>query len=312
MERPLDGCLSDEDSARRVSGKTWVDVAHGPESRTSRRRLRRLGVMIAATLVTVASPALAAAAGVEAQPPPPVAPAPAPASASDMAAPFDDEAPAQYDPWQGLNRRIFAFNMGLDRLVLGPVTHAYIRVAPLPIRRRIGAVVYNLGEPRTALNDAVQGHGRRAATSASRFVVNSTIGLLGLFDVGADFGLAAHSADFGQTLGRYGTRPGPYLYVPLVGPLDLRDGFGRIVDLLTDPVSLLAGGMTTTFGATRTGVSQLDRRANGDGAIRALDDATDPYVTTRSAYTQNRAFMVQSASGKAATLPDFDATPAKP
>jgi phospholipid-binding lipoprotein MlaA len=217
-----------------------------------------------------------------------------------------------YDPWQGFNRHVFSFSMGLDRYLLAPITHGYMRVTPEPIRNRVSAVVYNLGEPGTALNDVAQGHPKRAGVTTSRFVINSTVGLLGLFDVAAGMGLPSHDADFGQTLGRYGAQAGPYFYVPIIGPLDMRDGFGRVVDFFTDPVSLFTGGITTPFGATRTGLTAIDTRALGDPAYKALEDATDPYATARSAFTQHRAFVVQRASGKVVELPDFDTTPPQP
>lgn len=217
-----------------------------------------------------------------------------------------------YDPWQPVNRGLFAVGMGVDRAVVGPITHGYMRVAPMAVRNRVSAVVYNLGEPSTALEDLLQGHPKRAGRASLRFVVNSTVGLLGLFDVAHHWGLAGHEADFGQTLGRYGAQPGPYVYVPVVGPLNLRDGVGRVVDIVTDPVGALTGPITSTPGAIRTGVTALDQRAAGDAAFEALRDATDPYVTVRSAYSQYRAAIVDKATGETAPLPDFDVAPANP
>jgi phospholipid-binding lipoprotein MlaA len=217
-----------------------------------------------------------------------------------------------YDPLEKANRGVYGFSMGLDHALLGPIAHGYMAVTPKPLRDRVSAFVYNLGEPGTAINDGLQGHPRRATRAAGRFVLNSTVGLLGLFDVAAQAGIAAHDADFGQTLGRYGLKPGPYLYVPVIGPLDLRDGVGRVVDTVTDPVSLFTGGLSTPFGATRTGLSALDTRVQTDPAFRALEDATDPYATARSAYTQHRVFVVQQATGEVSDLPDFDTPPAGP
>lgn len=283
-----------------------------PPLGTCLRRLRWVGLTMVAAFG--ASAALAAPADTLGQPSlsalTVIATAPSPAL--EPTAAFNREASPQYDPWQGVNRQAFAIGMSLDRHIVGPIAHGYVRVTPMPIRHRIGAAAYNLGEPGTALNDVFQGHAGRAATTASRFVINSTVGLLGLFDVAAGLGLEGHYSDFGQTLGRYGAHPGPFVYIPVVGPLDLRDGIGRIVDLLTDPVALIAGGVTTPFGASRSGLTVLDRRATGDGAFKALDDATDPYATTRSAYMQRREFLVRDASGQTAMLPDFDAAPAKP
>jgi phospholipid-binding lipoprotein MlaA len=214
------------------------------------------------------------------------------------------------DPFQTVNRASFRFSSAVDRALIGPVAHGYVRFTPRPLRDRVSAFVLNLREPSTALNDLAQAHGTRAARTTSRFAINSTIGLLGLFDVASGLGLPGHNADFGQTLGRYGLKTGPFLYVPVIGPVDVRDGVGRVVDLLIDPVSLVAGGSWTSgFRATRTVVSTLDRRVYADNAYKALEDATDPYVTTRSGYLQYRGAVVRQATGETQDLPDFDPQP---
>ena len=219
------------------------------------------------------------------------------------------DADPPYDPWMGVNRKIFAFSMGLDHLILAPIAHTYMAVIPSPVRGRVSAVVDNLSEPGVFLNDVAQGHPRRAGRTTARFALNSTVGILGIFDVAAKLNLPSHDADFGQTLGRYGAVPGPYLYVPLAGPSNIRDGLGRVVDLMVDPVALLTGGFKTTFGQARIGTEVVDTRARADGAFQALNDATDPYVTARSAYSQNRAAVVRAATGQVETLPDFDDVP---
>jgi len=217
--------------------------------------------------------------------------------------------PLAYDPWQPANRGLFAVGMGLDRVLIGPIAHGYMRVTPQVVRNRVSSVVFNLGEPSTALEDLLQGHAGRAGRTGVRFVVNTTVGLLGMFDVASGWGLRGHESDFGQTLGRYGAQPGPYVYLPVMGPLNLRDGVGRVVDVVTDPIGFVTGPITSTSGAIRTGVTALDLRASGDAAYRALEDATDPYVTTRSAYSQHRAAVIDRATGATATLPDFDTPP---
>jgi phospholipid-binding lipoprotein MlaA len=214
-----------------------------------------------------------------------------------------------YDPWQPVNRPLFALGMGIDRVVIAPITHGYMAVTPQPVRNRVSAFVYNLGEPSTAIEDVLQGYPRRAGRTAVRFVVNTTVGLLGLFDVASHMGLEGHGSDFGQTLGRYGAQPGPYIYLPVVGPLNLRDGVGRVVDTVTDPIGFVTGPITSTGGAARYSVEAIDNRARGDGAFEALKDATDPYATTRSAYSQYREAVVQAATGAAPTLPDFEPAP---
>jgi phospholipid-binding lipoprotein MlaA len=272
---------------------------NGAPSRTStntpRLRARALALIAAGGLAVSAASAHAQNAAVE--PSPPLVAAPA-ASAESV--------DTGYDPLQGFNRGSFGFSMGLDRAVLRPVAHGYMAVTPSPLRRRVSAVVYNLGEPSTTVNDILQGKPKRAGRSSARFLINSTIGVLGIWDVATGMGLKAHDADFGQTFGRYGVRPGPYLYVPVIGPSNFRDGVGRVLDFFTDPVGIVGGGYTTTFGATRLGVQTVDTRARADTAFRALDDATDPYVTARSAYGQYREAFIREATGEVQALPDFD------
>jgi phospholipid-binding lipoprotein MlaA len=213
------------------------------------------------------------------------------------------------DPFQAFNRASYGFSMNLDRWVTGPIAHAYMAVAPDLVRDRISAAVDNLSEPRTLLNDVAQGHPKRAGVTSSRFLINSTVGVLGLFDVATDLGLPYHRGDFGQTLGRYGVQPGAFLYIPVLGPLTVREGAGRVVDSVTDPVTLVGGGSRTTFGATRAGVTLVNTRAHLDPQVRALEDATDPYAAVRSAYLQRRAALVREATGKVQALPDFDDAP---
>jgi phospholipid-binding lipoprotein MlaA len=227
----------------------------------------------------------------------------APDAASDMAQ-------IEYDPLEGFNRGSYAFSMGLDRAVFRPITHGYMAVTPTQARHRVSAFVYNLGEPSTFLNDVLQGKPKRAGRTTARFAINSTVGVLGLFDVAAGMGIRSHDADFGQTFGRYGVKPGPYLYVPVLGPLNFRDGVGRVFDFFTDPIGLAGQGWTSPFGITRLVTQTIDTRANADLAFRALDQAVDPYATARSAYGQHREALIREATGAVQELPDFDDVPA--
>lgn len=276
------------------------------------RRFNTIGRMVAPMWrlsLCLAGALVATSAAAQAITPLPGAPQPGAPVAAE-APETSPVATVAYDPWQPLNRPLFAFGMGIDHVVFAPIAHGYMRVTPLPVRNRVSAVVFNLNEPSTVIEDILQGHPKRAGKATARFVVNSTVGLLGLFDVASQWGIPPHESDFGQTLGRYGAQPGPYVFVPIIGPLNLRDGIGRIVDVATDPIGFLTGPITSTPGAVRYGVTSVDARAQGDPAYQALKDATDPYVTTRSAYTQYRAAVVQRASGETQALPDFDAPPA--
>lgn len=215
-------------------------------------------------------------------------------------------APAPKDPWQGFNRKSYAFGGFLDRAVVGPVARAYRRITPAPLRRGLGNVINNLREPLTAVNGVLQARPRVTAKAAGRFVVNSTVGVLGLFDVAGRGGMARQPADFGQTLGRYGMGPGPYLYLPVIGPLTLRDGAGGVVNTLTDPVSAATGGPATDFATSRTVLRGLDARVAADGTLSAIQaESTDPYATIRAGYLQYREAMVREARGEEEDLPDF-------
>ncbi|RRN62523.1 VacJ family lipoprotein [Caulobacter sp. 602-1] len=267
------------------------DQDNGLRHRATGRRIAAMGLAAAASLATF-SPALAQEQGVKGQ------------SVGTTA-----NVEAANDPLEGFNRGSFKLGMGLDHVILAPIAHGYMAVTPRVVRNRVSSAVYNLGEPNTVMNMVLQGKPKQAMRSTTRFVVNSTVGVLGLFDVASKMNLPRRDSDFGQTFGKWGAKPGAYLYVPLMGPLNVRDGVGRVLDIVTDPVSLYVGGLSTDFGKARTGVTIVDVRSNADPAFQALKDAADPYVTTRSAYTQYREAFIREATGDAEVLPDFDAPP---
>jgi phospholipid-binding lipoprotein MlaA len=158
----------------------------------------------------------------------PTVPAP-PATSNVTGAPAND-------PLEGLNRASFKVSMGLDHVLLAPVAHGYMAVTPRVVRDHVDTAVYNLGEPNTVMAWCCRAR-PSGPRSTTRFVVNSTVGVLGLFDVAAKMHLPRRDADFGQTFGAWGVGPGAYVYVPVMGPLNVRDGVGRVLDIVTDPVS---------------------------------------------------------------------------
>lgn len=231
------------------------------------------------------------------------------------------EAPGAHipDPWAGANRGLYKFSMAVDGVLFAPVVHGYKRVVPEGVRDALERAIDNLDEPRVAGNDILQGHPVRAGQATARFLVNSTFGLAGLFDMAGDAGLHHHDADFGQTLGRWGAATGPYIFIPFVGPSDIRDGVGRLVDSLADPIDWAAGGLNSTYSHVHTGLYVAQARVDIDDQLTGLKrDFTDPYVTMRSAYGQSRAFKVQQAKGVTPaqgvqSLPDFgDQPPGQP
>lgn len=135
-----------------------------------------------------------------------------------------------YDPLERVNRGIYRFNTRFDRWVFLPVVGAYERVAPDPVERGVSNFFGNLGEFRNGFNGLLQARPRVAGRAAARLAINTTVGILGLFDRATGFGLPERREDFGQTLGRWGVRPGPYLVLPILGPSNLRDAGGVAVD----------------------------------------------------------------------------------
>ena len=213
------------------------------------------------------------------------------------------------DPWVKANRAIFSFDVSLERHLLAPVSHGYMHVVPRGVRFHVTSALLNLGEPLTAANDLLQLRIGSMGKTVFRFVVNSTIGIAGLFDVAKAGGVPIHISDFGQTLGRYGVKPGNYVMIPLLGPSNVRDGFGRLVGNFIDPLSFFIGGITSPEGLSLFLLEGVDWRSRSEDTMKAVYSATDPYAFVRSAYSQYRAATVLEATGKQAALPDFEPTP---
>jgi len=134
------------------------------------------------------------------------------------------------DPWEGFNRGVFSFNDGLDKAVLKPVATGYQKVVPRFAREGVTNFYANLEDVGTSLNNLLQGKFKEGASDAGRVVVNTLLGVLGLWDIATPMGLEKHYEDFGQTLGWWGVPPGPYLVLPLLGPSTARDGPAKIID----------------------------------------------------------------------------------
>ena len=239
-----------------------------------------------------------------------IAPGPfgAAASAQSQAAAERLREPA--DPLESFNRGLYSIHRGLDRAIIRPLMLVYTGVMPRPLRSGVRNAVGNLGEPITFVNDVLQVRPRRASRTLTRFATNSTIGLGGVFDLAKDAGFPRHTSDFGQTLARYGVGPGPYLFLPGLGPSSLRDLTGRIVDSTADPVNWFHFEGDTAVRIARPTVTALEYRALFDSDLQALDTtATDPYVTLRSAYLQNRQSFIQDGQVDVDALPSFEPDP---
>ena len=220
--------------------------------------------------------------------------------------------PAIDDPFETFNRGLYRFDKGLDRAIVRPLAMTYKRGLPKFVRHGVRNGLDNLDEPNTLMNDVLQGQFKAGGVTATRFVVNSTVGVLGLFDVaGKSMNLPIHYSDFGQTLGRYGVRPGPYLYLPVLGPSNVRDGFGRVVDSFTGLLNIHDLHVTTAEHFGVVALDGLDTRAEYDSQLKDLNRlATDPYATVRSFYTQRRTAGAADGHKGVQDLPDFEAPPA--
>jgi phospholipid-binding lipoprotein MlaA len=210
------------------------------------------------------------------------------------------------DPWERWNRGVYKFNDAIDRGVAKPVARTYLRVVPHPIRKGVTNFFSNLEMTTVMVNDALQGKLRAAATDLGRFLLNSTVGVAGLLDPATQIGMAHNDEDFGQTLGRWGVHPGPFLELPLLGPSDLRDGPALLVDTYTNPRYYLVKNTYVKYGMY--GINFIDRRANLLYLDPTLQAAFDPYVFVRDAYIARRAYLVSDGKLPAeAPLVDPDA-----
>lgn len=195
------------------------------------------------------------------------------------------------DPWEGVNRKIFAFNDKVDAYALKPVAQAYEAATPLPARVNTSNFFGNVNDLWIGFNNFLQGKPVDGLNDFGRFAVNSTIGILGFFDVASEMGLEKHDEDFGQTLGRWGVGNGPYVVLPLFGPSTARDTGGFIVDRFAyNPNSLIQSvAVRNTLSVTKI----VSLRAQLLGAERALDEASlDKYVFLRNFYLQRRRSLI--------------------
>jgi phospholipid-binding lipoprotein MlaA len=217
------------------------------------------------------------------------------AAAILVAAPATGRAATPDDPLEGFNRGLYAIHRGLDQWIFRPAAKAYVAVLPQPLRKGLRNLINNLKEPGIAFNDLIQAHPLRAGKTSARFVINTTAGLGGLMDVAHDAGLPYHENGFGATAGRWGMTPGPYLFIPFIGPTDFRDLLGSLADFATDPLGWQPFRNGQVIYA-RAIVDGLDQRASADAQLQAIDDmSTDPYASLRSLYQQNRAAQIQEA-----------------
>jgi phospholipid-binding lipoprotein MlaA len=206
------------------------------------------------------------------------------------------------DPIEPFNRTMYSVHQGIDTVVLRPAATGYRTVVPGPVRLGIRNVLGNLRTPVILVNDMLQGEPRRAGDTLGRFLINSTLGVGGIFDVAQhQFGVPGHTEDYGQTLARWGVQEGPYLFIPVLGPSNPRDLTGFGLGIASDPFAWLGQGATVdALTWSRAGVTVVDTR---EQLIEVLDDiersSLDPYATLRSGYRQRRRAEIENRLGGA-------------
>ncbi|HEY1797282.1 MAG TPA: VacJ family lipoprotein [Stellaceae bacterium] len=217
-----------------------------------------------------------------------------PAAPVAVAPPGPGEAEAN-DPFEKTNRAIFDFNNQVDKIVLVPVANAYRGVLPEPVRDSIHSVLQNLDEPIIFANDVLQARPDLASTTLARFVVNSTIGLGGIFDVASKTNLPFHSNDLGVTFAVWGFGEGPYLMLPILGPSNVRDAIGEGGDAYGDPGNIVASDNHYLWATFARGATQgVDERSRNIETLADIERTSlDYYATIRSLYRQRRAAEIR-------------------
>ena len=230
---------------------------------------------------------------------PPESPAPAPAGAPKEIIVTGRRASPD-DPLEQLNSASFEVVQKVDKAIVAPLAFAYEDVIPRPIRKGLRNFLHNLGEPVVFLNFMLQLKPGKAAETLGRFVINTTIGAAGLVDVAKrkPFNLPHRRNGFANTLGYYGVKPGPYFYLPLIGPTTLRDFIGNRLDLLLLPIAIGKQFTRPEYALPVAGLSELNNRIEFDDELRQIRATRDPYVAARSYYLRRRQAEIDALHGR--------------
>jgi phospholipid-binding lipoprotein MlaA len=221
----------------------------------------------------------------------------------------------QNDPWEPTNRFFYAVNDKLDRYAMKPVAQGYVAITTQGIRNHVGDFVSNIGEPARLANFMLEGKPRVAGTALVRFLVNSTVGIGGIFDPAAALGYPETDTDFGLTLAVWGVPAGPYLYLPVFGPSGARDVWNLPVEYFATPMEAAPESTALNdFSYAETGLHLINTRAQ---YIQPIDQiqatALDPYATFRSLYRQSRDSQLQQIDQRdTPTPPDWVVRPSQP
>ncbi len=218
--------------------------------------------------------------------------------ASDSPSPFhtaDSSEKMDYDPWESFNEKTFSLNFNyIDHYGLKPAAKVWSEAFPAKVRHSLANAFYNLAMPVRFVNQVLQTRFPAAGEELARFVVNTTVGVVGLFDPASHLGLKKNQADSGETLAMYGVKPGPYLVLPLLQPLTVRDAFGYAADSLMDPLSWFVTPIGADIG--RSAAYQINERAENMTMYDDVEDTSlDLYAAVRNGYLQRRRKAIHDA-----------------
>lgn len=200
-------------------------------------------------------------------------------------------AASEDDPWEGVNRGIFRFNDTLDTYALKPIAQGYNKITPDVVQTGVSNVFRNIGDVGNLANDVLQAKPYAVGVDTARLLMNTTLGVLGIFDVATHAGLTRNDEDFGQTLGYWGVGSGPYVVLPFLGPSTVRDGLGRIPDSYASPYPYM-GDVAARNSAFA--LSVVDTRANLLDAEKMITG--DKYIFIRNAYLQSREYKIKDGN----------------
>ena len=194
------------------------------------------------------------------------------------------------DPYEPFNRRVHNFNMAIDATMLKPPAKLYYFIVPAPIRKGVNNAFNNLDMIPTVANDILQAEGKWAIRDTWRFVINSSLGVAGIFDVAAKFGLPPHYNDLGITFAKWGDKKSPYLVVPLIGPSTIRDGYGMLFQFALWSPYVYINNDPVAYGLL--GLRYIDLRTQLFDTERLMGEALDSYSFIRDAYLQHRSYLI--------------------
>lgn len=194
------------------------------------------------------------------------------------------------DPFEASNRQAHEINKSIDKNIIRPMAIVYGDITPIKLQSVANNMSMNFSLPRYSMNYILQGELKNASKSSMKFLVNSTLGVGGIYDFSSQLGLTSEKTDFGETMAKWGFREGPYLEILVLGPSNQRDGIGKVVDLVLDPVSLIGVGAKSVATATSVAFGLSARSQFRESIDSILYESADSYAQSRLFFLQNRRY----------------------